>query len=101
MTDYKITYHFTAPRTKGTAAPNYHDYLPATRLGLRVTALVASGYVITRIAANTDKITLSVTAIEADHDFLPIAHLGQRVTALVTSGYIITRIEKSDIKDSM
>lgn len=49
MTEYKITYHDASPRPEGTRAPELHDYMHVDRLGMRVTALVTSGYVVTRI----------------------------------------------------
>lgn len=45
--EYKITYH-DASRPEG-YQPELHDYMHVDRLGPRVTALVTSGYVVTRI----------------------------------------------------
>ena len=49
MTEYKITYKDASVRPEGTHAPDLHDYMHIERLGSRVTALVVSNYVVTRI----------------------------------------------------
>jgi hypothetical protein len=48
-TEYRITYQDSRPRPDGTRAPELNDYLHLSSLSQRVYALIASGYVITRI----------------------------------------------------